>query len=82
MKELGYLVVFDATHSVQKPGGLGGKSGGDRKYVPYLTYCANACGVNGFFFEVHPDPDNALSDGPNMINYKQFEEILKNLFKD
>ncbi len=79
MKELGVPVVFDATHSTQKPGALKGKSGGDRKYTPCLTYCADACGVNGFFFEVHPEPDKALSDGPNMINFKIFEEILKNL---
>ncbi len=79
MKEFGFPVVFDATHSVQKPGALSGKSGGDKKYVPYLTLCANACGVNGFFFEVHPEPDKALSDGPNMIDFKTFEKILEKI---
>ena len=79
MKEIGVPVVFDATHSVQKPGGLGNKSGGDRKYVPYLSYCANVCGVNGFFFEIHPEPDKALSDAANSIDFYMFEDILKNL---
>ncbi len=79
MKQFGYPIVFDATHSVQKPGGLKGKSGGDRKYVPYLTLCANSCGTNGFFFEVHPCPDSALCDGPNMIDFKTFENIISKL---
>ncbi len=79
MKEFGVPVVFDATHSTQKPGALQGKSGGDRKYTPWLAYCANACEVNGFFFEVHPEPDKALSDGPNMIDFKTFEKILLKL---
>ena len=79
MKDIGVPVVFDATHSTQKPGALQGKSGGDRKYTPYLTYCADACGVNGFFFEVHPEPDKALSDAANSIDFKIFEEILYNI---
>lgn len=77
MKELGYPVVFDATHSVQKPGGAGGKSGGDRKYATYLADAAKAVGTNGYFFEIHPNPDKALSDGPNMLKLDDFEKWLK-----
>jgi 2-dehydro-3-deoxyphosphooctonate aldolase (KDO 8-P synthase) len=76
MKELGYPIVMDITHSTQKPGGLDGKSGGDRKYAPHLTKVANALGVDGFFFEVHRNPEEALSDGPNMIYLDKFGEIL------
>lgn len=76
MKEFGYPVVMDVTHSTQKPSALGGKSGGDRKYAPYMANLANAIGVDGFFFEVHENPDEALSDGPNMIYLKDFREIL------
>jgi 2-dehydro-3-deoxyphosphooctonate aldolase (KDO 8-P synthase) len=79
MAETGFPVIMDVTHSVQKPGGLGGKSGGDRQYVPYLAKAAAACGVKGFFFETHEDPENALSDGPNMVKPEQLEEILKKL---
>lgn len=79
MQELGYPVVFDATHSVQQPGGAGGKSGGKREYVPHLTKAAKGFGVNGYFFEIHPDPDNALSDGANMLNFEQFERLLTEL---
>jgi len=79
MKEIGFPVIMDVTHSVQKPGGLGGKSGGDRGYVPLLAKSAAACGVDGFFFETHEDPDNALSDGPNMITPDKLEEILKDV---
>lgn len=60
-------VVFDVTHSVQRPGGLGGKSGGDRQFAPYLAQAAAAAGVDGFFIETHPNPEKALSDGPNMV---------------
>jgi 2-dehydro-3-deoxyphosphooctonate aldolase (KDO 8-P synthase) len=67
---------MDVTHSTQRPGGLGGKSGGDRKYAPYIASAAAAVGVNGFFFEVHPDPDKALSDGPNMIVLSEFAKVL------
>ena len=77
MKEFGYPVVFDATHSVQLPGGLGESSAGERKYVPILAKSAIAAGANGLFFEVHPNPDNALCDGPNMINFAQAKEIFK-----
>jgi 2-dehydro-3-deoxyphosphooctonate aldolase (KDO 8-P synthase) len=67
MQELGCPVIFDATHSVQKPGAAGDRSGGDRRMVPYLTRAAVACGCDGVFLETHPCPDEALSDGPNMI---------------
>lgn len=79
MKEFGYPIVMDCTHSTQKPGALGDKSGGDRKYASYMAKLAKAVGVNGFFFEVHPDPDNALSDGPNMIQLNNFENIIKQI---
>lgn len=67
MKEFGYPVIFDATHSVQRPGGLGSASGGNRAMVPYLAKAALAAGADGLFMEIHPDPEKALSDGPNMI---------------
>lgn len=76
MKEFGYPVVYDATHSVQMPGGLGDKSGGERRFIPYLAMAAVACGVNGIFVEVHEDPDKALSDGPNMMNVAELEKML------
>ena len=79
MKEFGYPIIMDCTHSTQKPGALGDKSGGDRKYASYMAKLAKAVGVNGFFFEVHPDPDNALSDGPNMIQLNNFENIIKQI---
>ena len=79
MKEFGYPVVMDVTHSTQKPSSLGGKSGGDRKYAPYMAKLANSVGVNGFFFEVHPNPEEALSDGPNMIYLNEFETVLKGI---
>lgn len=81
MIELGYPVIMDATHSVQKPGGAGGKSGGNRKYVPYLAQAAAAVGVKGFFIETHPNPDTALSDGPNMLALNDLEKLLRNLQK-
>jgi len=76
MRELGYPVVYDATHSVQMPGGLGDKSGGERRFIPYLSMAAVACQVNGIFVEVHEDPDKALSDGPNMIKLDELEAML------
>ena len=72
-------VVLDATHSVQKPGGNGGSSGGNRNYVPGLARSASALGVTNFFLEVHPDPDNAPSDGPNMLHLKDFEEVVDDI---
>ena len=72
----GHPVVFDATHSVQQPGGLGGKSGGQREFVPVLARAALAVGVAAVFMEVHQDPDNAPSDGPNMVRLDQLEDLL------
>lgn len=69
-------VVFDVTHSIQRPGGLGGKSGGDRQFAPYLAKAAAAVGVDGFFIETHPQPEKALSDGPNMVPLKEMREFL------
>lgn len=76
MKKIGYPVIFDATHSVQKPGGNGASTGGNRDYVKYLSRAAAAVGIDGIFAEVHPDPDNALSDGPNMVTPEMFAKIL------
>jgi 2-dehydro-3-deoxyphosphooctonate aldolase (KDO 8-P synthase) len=73
---LGYPVVFDATHSVQLPGGLGAASGGQREYVSHLARAAAAVGVDGLFVEVHPDPDSAPSDGPNMVTPETFDRLL------
>lgn len=81
MKKFGYPVVFDATHSVQKPGGKGNCTGGNREYVQYLAKAAIAVGADAIFMEVHPDPDNALSDGPNMVKLDELEEILVKLKK-
>ena len=79
MKKLGYPVVFDATHSVQKPGGEGTATGGNRSYVEPLAKAAVAAGADALFFEVHPDPDNALSDGPNMVRLSEFENMLRRI---
>lgn len=76
IKDLGYPVVYDATHSVQMPGGLGDSSGGEKRFIPYLSMAAVACGVNGIFVEVHEDPDKALSDGPNMVKLDELEAML------
>lgn len=81
MKKFGYPVVFDATHSVQKPGGKGNATGGNREYVEPLAKAAIAAGADALFFEVHPDPDNALSDGPNMVYLDEFEDMLKRILK-
>jgi len=75
----GWPVVFDATHSVQQPGGLGGKSGGQREYVPVLARAATAIGVASVFIETHDDPDNAVSDGPNMVPLDALEPLLRDL---
>ena len=72
-------VVFDVTHSVQKPGGQGDSSGGNRDYVPALSRAASAMGVSNFFLEVHPDPDNAPSDGPNMLRLDDFEKVVRDI---
>ena len=81
MKKFGYPVVMDATHSVQKPGGKGNSTGGNREYVEPLANAAIAAGADALFFEVHPDPDNALSDGPNMVKLDEFENLLKRVIK-
>ena len=72
-------ITFDGTHSVQKPGGQGSSSGGDRSYVPGLCNAASALGVNNFFLEVHEDPEIAPSDGPNMLHIEDFEEIVRDI---
>ena len=79
MRALGYPVVFDATHSVQMPGGQGNKSGGQREFVPYLARAAAAIGIDALFMEIHEDPDNALSDGPNMIPLARLETVLREI---
>ncbi|MCI0482468.1 MAG: 3-deoxy-8-phosphooctulonate synthase [Candidatus Dadabacteria bacterium] len=81
MKELGYPVVYDATHSVQAPGGMGDKSGGERKYIPYLAMASVICGADAIFMEVHEDPDRALSDGPNMVRLDDLEELLSKIVR-
>ena len=77
MRDLGYPVVFDATHSLQLPGGLGNASGGERTYIPALARAGVAAGVDALFMEVHQDPDHALSDGPNSLDLKDFERLLQ-----
>ena len=79
MAKNGYPVVFDATHSVQQPGGMGDKSGGQREFVEYLARAAIAVGVAAVFMETHPDPDNAPSDGPNMVPLSKMPDLLKQL---
>ena len=79
MKEFGYPVMIDATHSTQKPGGNVKMSGGDPKYASYFAKCATVCGVQGYFFETHPDPKNALSDATSMIELDKMEQILKDI---
>ena len=79
MAKTGYPVVFDATHSVQQPGGMGDKSGGQREFVQYLARAAIAVGVAGIFIETHPDPDNAPSDGPNMVPLSEMSKLLEQL---
>ena len=81
MAKSGYPVVFDATHSVQQPGGMGDKSGGQREFVEYLARAAVAVGVAAVFIETHPDPDNAPSDGPNMVPLSKLPSLLKQLIQ-
>lgn len=81
MKEFGYPVIFDATHSVQAPGGKGKSSGGDRRFVPTLSQAGVAAGADGVFMEVHEDPDHAPSDGPNMVKLKDLKKLLERLLK-
>jgi 2-dehydro-3-deoxyphosphooctonate aldolase (KDO 8-P synthase) len=81
MRRFGVPVIFDATHAVQLPGGGGDRSGGQREFAPVLARCALAAGANGIFFETHPNPDRALSDGPNMIPLAEMPALLKSLLK-
>ena len=82
MARTGWPVVFDATHSVEQPGGLGDSSGGDREMIPYLARAAVACGVDGLFLECHDDPDNALSDAPNQLDLKDLPRLLREVLSD
>lgn len=79
MKAFTAQVIMDCTHSVQRPGGLNGATGGNREYVPAMALAAKAFGATGYFFETHPDPDKALSDGPNMVRLSDFENIIRPL---
>ena len=79
MLKIATTVLMDCTHSVQRPGAAGGRTGGNREYVPAMAQAAKAFGANGFFFEVHPDPDNGLSDGPNMLRLEDLEGIVESL---
>ena len=81
MLEITPRVVMDCTHSVQRPGSGNGTTGGDRRFIPYMALAAKAFGANGFFFEIHPDPDHALSDGPNMLQSDKLEELIKEILK-
>ncbi len=81
MAETGCPVIFDATHSVQQPGGQGASTGGDRRMVPVLARAAVAVGVSGLFIETHEDPDNAPSDGPNMAPLAEFEALMRGLMR-
>ena len=81
MLEITPRVVMDCTHSVQRPGSGNGTTGGDRRFIPSMALAAKAFGANGFFFEVHPDPDHALSDGPNMLQSGKLEELIKEILK-
>lgn len=79
MKRFTDTVIMDCTHSVQRPGGAGGKTGGNREYVPAMALAAKAFGANGYFLEVHPDPERALSDGPNMLRLQDFDALIGSL---
>lgn len=79
MRRFSDTVIMDCTHSVQRPGAAGGTTGGNREFVPAMALAAKAFGANGYFFEVHPDPDKALSDGPNMLCLKDLENVIASL---
>lgn len=79
MRNIANTVVMDCTHSVQRPGAAGGKTGGNREFVPAMALAAKAFGANGYFFEVHPNPDCAMSDGPNMLYLSDLENVIKSL---
>lgn len=82
MKKFTDTVIMDCTHSVQRPGAAGGKTGGNREFVPAMALAAKAFGATGYFFEVHPNPDVAKSDGPNMLYMKDFENVVKSLIDE
>lgn len=82
MKEITPNVIMDCTHSVQRPGAAGGKTGGDRRFIPMMAMAAKAFGARGYFFEVHPDPDKGLSDGPNMLRLDDLEGVIAQLIKN
>jgi 2-dehydro-3-deoxyphosphooctonate aldolase (KDO 8-P synthase) len=79
MRQIAQTVVMDCTHSVQRPGAAGGKTGGNREFVPAMAKAAKVFGANGFFFEVHPDPDKGMSDAANMLELEKLEAVVKNL---
>ena len=79
MKQLLPTVIMDCTHSVQRPGGAGGKTGGDRRFVPAMALAAKAFGATGWFFEVHPNPDQGLSDAANMLELDKLEQLITQL---
>ena len=79
MAQTGYPIVFDATHSVQQPGGMGDKSGGERKFVSHLSRAAVAVGIAAVFIETHQDPDNAPSDGPNMVPLNKLDNLINQI---
>ena len=79
MKRFVPRVIMDCTHSVQRPGAAGGKTGGNREFVPARALAAKAFGADGYFFETHPDPERALSDGPNMLYLNQLESVIQSL---
>ncbi len=81
MKQYADRVIMDCTHSVQRPGGANGKTGGDRQFVPQMAMAAKAFGAEGYFFETHPNPEKALSDGPNMLYLRDLERVVANLIK-
>lgn len=81
MLKIAPTVIMDCTHSVQRPGAGGGKTGGNREFVPAMALAAKAFGATGYFFEVHPDPDNALSDGPNMLRLEELENVIETLIR-
>ena len=79
MKKFTDSVIMDCTHSVQRPGAAGGKTGGNREFVPAMALAAKAFGANGYFFEIHPNPEVAKSDGPTMLYLKDFETVVNSL---
>ena len=81
MRQLGYPVIFDATHSVQLPGGMGTSTGGQREFIPYLARAAAGAGVDGFFMEVHDNPPEALSDSTNMLYLSSLEGLLRQILE-